>query len=71
MIEKINVKVLAIVLIVIIVLAIGIFIGVKTIIANNDKSYELEKIAEDDYKYFAVLTERKIWSNKRKWRYGS
>lgn len=64
MIEKINVKVLAIVLSIVIILCIGIFIGVKTISANNDKSYTLEKIAEEDYKYFAVLTERKIRSNK-------
>lgn len=64
MIERINVKVLAIVLIIAIVLGIGIFITVRTIIENADKSYELEKISEADYKYFVVLTERKIWGNR-------
>ena len=71
MIEKINVKVLAIVLVIAIVLGIGIFITVRTVIENTDKSYELERISKVDYKYFVVLTERKIWSNRWKRKYDS
>lgn len=63
MIEKINVKMIAIIL-VIIVLCIGVFITVKTIMNSVSKNYELEIIAEEDYKYFVVLTERKIWCNR-------
>lgn len=54
--EKINVKILAIVVSIIVILCIGIFVTVKILNKNNDKSYVLEQISEKDYKYFTVLT---------------
>ncbi len=54
--EKINVKILAIVLLIIATLCIGIFVVVKLVNSNSDKSYKLEKITENDYQYFVALT---------------
>lgn len=54
--EKTNVKTFIIAIIAIIAICIVGIIVAKTIITNNDKRYELEKIAEEDYKYFVVFT---------------
>lgn len=55
--DKINVKILAIVIAIIAIIGIVFFLIIKP--AKNDKSYVLEKIAEEDYKYFAVLADEK------------
>lgn len=57
--EKINVKAIIAIVAIVAILGIGIFIIARTIIRNSDKNYELEKIAEKDYKYFVVLTDGK------------
>ena len=55
MIEKINVKLIAIIVLVIVIIGIAIFAAVN-IVKNNNKNYTLETISENDYKYFLVYT---------------
>lgn len=59
MMEKINIKILAIVVIVLILIAIGVFAIVKIINRDIDKSYELEVVEEADCKYFTVISDGK------------
>ncbi len=56
---KLNIKMIAIVVVVIVALIVGIFMVTKTIKSGGDKNYTLEKVSEKDYKYFAVFTDNK------------
>jgi len=57
--EKINIKILFVVVLLTIILGIGIFLCVKLLNNNHDTNYNIEKISEEDFKYFIVFTEGK------------
>ena len=57
--EKINIKMLVIVLLVIAIIGGVIFAVLKITNSKIDKSYELEMVAESEYKYFIVYTNQK------------
>lgn len=57
--DKLNIKMIAIVVIVIVALVVGAFMLTKTIKSGGDKNYTLEKVSEKDYKYFLVYTNDK------------
>lgn len=56
--ENIDIKKVIIFLFIVLILIIGIFFAVNKI-ASGNKNYTLEKINEEEYKYFAVYTEGK------------
>lgn len=66
MIEKINVKLLAVIISVAVIICIGIFIVVKIVNKNANRNYELEVITEEDYVYFKVLLDNKYGVIDRK-----
>ena len=57
--EEIDVKKVAIAVVVVVIIVLGVFVLVKKINSDNIKSYELEQISENDYKYFALYTQGK------------
>lgn len=57
--EKINIKMLVIVLLVIAIIGGVIFTVLKITSKDGNKSYEIETIAESEYKYFIVYTDEK------------
>ncbi len=54
--ENNNVKIVIIIALVLIIIGLATFGIIKMFNKNGDKSYTLETIAEEDYKYFAVYT---------------
>ena len=56
---EIDIKKVIIFIIIVLILIIGIIFGVNKL-TSGDKTYEVEKINEEDYKYFAVEINRKI-----------
>lgn len=61
--KEIDIKKVIIFIIIVLILIIGIVFGIRKIMSGN-KTYEVETINEEDYKYFAIYTNRKIWSNR-------
>jgi len=61
--EEIDIKKVIIFLVLVIAIIGGIIFTVIKISSGNN-SYTLEEIKEEDYKYYAVYTNRKIWSTK-------
>ena len=58
MIEKINVKLIAIIVLVIVIVGLVNF-TVVSFVSNKDRNYVLETISENDYKYFLVYSGEK------------
>ena len=68
--EEFDIKKIAIAVIVAIIIILGIIFAIFGF-SKKDKIYTLEQIAEEEIKYFAVNTNRKIRSNKRQRRHNS
>lgn len=62
--EEFDIKKIIIAITVTILIIVGI-IFIAFSLGKGDKSYILERIAEEECKYFTVNTNRKIRSNKR------